>query len=450
MIATLEALLAHAGIWALVAIFLVIMLESSAFLGLLFPGEMAALIAGAMSAAGAFSPSLAFAIVAVGAIAGDLGGYALGRYRGEAVLARWSFARRQYERHRQRLEYYFERWGNATVLAARFVAVGRAFAPFAAGLSEMPARRFVPMAVVSGVLWGGALVGLGFLLGANWRMVETWMWSLGAGMLIMFTLTIAMAALWRWAVARQDEITAAWQRIARRYGIDLAPFVEFVRARLSPSGYLGLHFTVGLLAVGAMAWLFGGVTQDIFAQDPLVHVDRMVASVIANHRTAGLDAFMIVPALLGNSWWLVSVAAFAAIAAAWIGDVPLTMTAALTLGGAYALGYALLRLFSGYSPAVAPSNLVHGFQGFPSVTLTAVTAAYGIAGYALATHSSSWRIKTLAAVVAFYFVMLVGLGTLYRGSLLSASIAGFALGGCWLAVCVTGKITYERLREPQR
>jgi len=74
MIATLEALLAHVGIWALVAIFLVIMLESSAFIGLLFPGEMAALIAGALSATGAFSPSLAFASVAGAAIVGDLGG----------------------------------------------------------------------------------------------------------------------------------------------------------------------------------------------------------------------------------------------------------------------------------------------------------------------------------------------------------------------------------------
>jgi len=36
MIATLEVWLAHTGIWALVAIFLVIMLESSAFIGLLF------------------------------------------------------------------------------------------------------------------------------------------------------------------------------------------------------------------------------------------------------------------------------------------------------------------------------------------------------------------------------------------------------------------------------
>lgn len=447
MIATLQALLADAGIWALVAIFFVIMLESSAFLGLLFPGEMAALIAGALSATGAFSPWLAFAGAAGAAIAGDLGGYALGRYRGQAMLTRWSFAQRQYERHRLRIEYYFERWGSATVLAARFVAVGRAFAPFAAGLSGMRARRFIPMAVVSGLLWGGALVALGFLLGSKWRLVETWARSLGVGILVLFAFTVAMIALWRWTVARQDQLTAAWRGRAQRYGIDLDPFVQFVQARLSPTGYLGIHFTVGLLAIGAMAWLFGGLTQDIFSQDPLVHVDRTVASIVASHRSADLDAFMVVPHLLGNLWWLISVVIASAAASALMGDVTLEVTAGPILTGAYALAYGLQMLLAGFSPNVPPANLVHGFQGFPSITLTAVTAAYGIAAYAVAAHTRSWRIQTLAVVIALYIVALVGLGGLYAGRLLSATIGGLALGGCWLALCLIGNITYTRLRH---
>jgi len=447
MIAALEGLLAHAGIWALVTIFLVVSLESSAFIGLLFPGEVAALIAGALSASGAFSASLAFATVAGAAIAGDIGGYSLGRYRGQAVLTRWSFAQRSYERHRARIESYFERWGSATVLAARFVAVGRAFAPFAAGLSGMPARRFMPMAVISGLVWGGALVAFGFLLGSKWQIVETWARSLGAGILILFGLTFAMIALWRWTVARKDRLTAAWRRNTLRYGINLDGFVDFVRARLSPTGYLGLHFTVGLLAIGAMAWLFGGVTQDIFAQDPLVHVDRAVASIVASHRTADLDALMIVPELLGNLWWLIFVVIASSMASALAGDATLELTAAPILGGAYALAYGLQLLFSGFSPNVPASNLVHGFQGFPSLTLTAVTATYGIAAYAVAAHTRSWRVQTLAVLFAIYLIVLVGLASLYSGRLLSTIIGGFALGGCWLALCLTGNVTYAKLRR---
>src|SRR5216683_416164 len=222
MIAAIQGFLSSVGAWALVAIFLVVALESSVFLGLLFPGEMVALIAGALAASQAFSPWSAFAVVASGAVAGDVGGYTLGRYWGQAVLVRWPFARRQYERHRSRLESYFDWWGMATVLVGRFVAVGRAFVPFTAGLSEMPARRFMPMAVLAGVLWGGAVVGLGYVLGSNWRLVEKWLRSLGAGVLILFAVTVLMILLWRWLAARQSQILAAWQRRAQRYGIDLA------------------------------------------------------------------------------------------------------------------------------------------------------------------------------------------------------------------------------------
>ena len=68
----LQGFLGSVGAWALVPIFLVVTLESSAFLGLLFPGEMVALIAGALAATQAFSPWLAFATFSVGLFGGHV------------------------------------------------------------------------------------------------------------------------------------------------------------------------------------------------------------------------------------------------------------------------------------------------------------------------------------------------------------------------------------------
>ena len=443
----LQGFLSSAGAWALVPIFLVVTLESSAFLGLLFPGETVALIAGALAAAQAFSPWLAFATVASAAVLGDVAGYALGHYWGQAVLDRWPFACRQYERHRARLESYFESWGTATVLIGRFIAVGRAFVPFAAGLSEMPGRRFIPMAVIAGVLWGGVVVALGFVLGSNWRLVGSWLRSLGAGILILFAFTILMVLLWRWLVRHQSEIAAAWQRRARRYGINLTPLLEFIEDRLSPRGYLGLHLTVGLIALAALAWLFGSVTQDIFAQDPLVHVDQRVALFIAQHHTSALDSVASAIAFLGNSWWMLFLIAVVVAGSALAGDISLAITALAVLGGAYGLALGLQSVFSTFSPHVPQPELVHGFTGFPSVTVTAATAAYGMAFYSFAVQSQSWRLQTLGAVATLYVILLIGLGTLYAGQLLSAALGGFASGGCWLAICVTAHITYQRLRS---
>src|ERR1700686_4919043 len=103
MFAAVQRYLAQAGPWSLVVVFVVIVLESSAGLGLIFPGEMMAVIAGAMAADAFFSPWTAFAAVAIAAMTGDIAGYTLGQKKGRAVLKRWAFARRQYEAHRKRL-----------------------------------------------------------------------------------------------------------------------------------------------------------------------------------------------------------------------------------------------------------------------------------------------------------------------------------------------------------
>jgi membrane-associated phospholipid phosphatase len=107
----------------------------------------------------------------------------------------------------------------------------------------------------------------------------------------------------------------------------------------------------------------------------------------------------------------------------------------------------LQSVFSTFSPQVPPTELVHGFTGFPSITVTAATAAYGMAFYSFAVQSQSWRLQTLGAVATLYVILLIGLGTLYAGQLLSAATGGFALGGCWLAICVTAHITYQQLRN---
>jgi VTT domain len=370
----------------------------------------------------------------------------LGRWKGEALLARWRFARRQHERHGRVLESYFARWGAATVLVGRFVAVGRAFIPFTAGLYGMPARQFLPMAVIAGALWGAVVVALGYVVGAHLRLVEQWLGSLGLGIFILFLLTIGAVVLWRWLIKRQDRARAAWHRyIAQPYGVEIEPLLAFVRARLSPAGYLGLHLTVGLAALGAMAWLLGGVAQDIFAQDPLVRVDQMVAIFVARHHTAALDSVTAAASLAGGTWAMVVVVGLTAAALAYAGEYLLALAALPVWGGAYGVGLALRGLFSLFTPDVPASRLIHGFHHFPSVAMVMATAAYGIAGCAVAIYATNWRWRTVGAVAALYIVILIALGAVYRGELLSAVIGGFAAGGCWLAICLTGLLTYQKL-----
>jgi membrane-associated protein len=184
------------GRWALAPIFLVITTESTAFLGLLLPGEMVALIGGALSAKEIFSPWFAFGTVAGGAIFGDIVGYALGHHLGRAALIKCQILWRQYDRHHRQFECYFHRWGIATVLIGRFITAGRVFVPFMAVLSRMAASRFIPMAIVSGSVWGALVVGLGYALGSRWRVARRWLGAAGAVILIIFLVT--MQVIWRY------------------------------------------------------------------------------------------------------------------------------------------------------------------------------------------------------------------------------------------------------------
>ncbi len=448
MFAAIERFLGQAGPWSLVVVFVVIVLESAAGLGLIFPGEAMAVIAGAMAADNFFSPWAAFAVVALAAMIGDLTGYTIGHTKGKAVLARWAFARRQYEKHRKRIEYYFERYGGATVFVGRFVAVGRAFVPFTAGLSGMRLRKFLPMSVLAGLVWASVVVGLGYTLGSNWSLIEKWLKSVSLGVVVLAVLTGLVGGMWRSVARRQTQIVAAWKRyLTGRYGVDLTPFVNFVRARFSPRSYLGLHFTVGLIAVAALAWLFGGIVDIISDQGPLGGLDRTVAMLVAAQRTPALDSAVGVIATLANPIWLAFIVGVGAISYARRREASLSIAALLFLASAYALAYGLQAMFAKHAAHQPELVLVNGFAGFPSAALTASTAGYGMLCYLLAAETDSWRLQTLSVAAALYIIALIGFAGIYSGLALSAIIGGFALGGCWLAICVTGSRTYNRLRS---
>src|SRR3984957_277569 len=448
MFAAIERFLGQAGPWSLVVVFVVIVLESAAGLGLIFPGEAMAVIAGAMAADNFFSPWTAFAVVALAAMIGDLTGYTIGHTKGKAVLARWAFARRQYEKHRKRIEYYFDRYGGATVFVGRFVAVGRAFVPFTAGLSGMRLRKFLPMSVLAGLMWASVVVGLGYTLGSNWNLIEKWLKSVSLGIVVLAVLTGLVGGMWRSVARRQSQIVAAWKRyLTGRYGVDLTPFVNFVRARFSPRSYLGLHFTVGLIVVAALAWLFGGIVDIISDQGPLGGLDRTVAMFVAGQRTPALDSAVSVIATLANPIWLTIIVGVGAISYARRREASLSIAALLFLASAYVLAYGLQAMFAKHAAHQPELVLVNGFAGFPNAALTASTAGYGMLSYLLAAETDSWQLQTLSVAGALYVIALIGFAGIYSGLALSAIVGGFALGGCWLAICVTGSRTYNRLRR---
>src|SRR4051794_25860005 len=104
MTASIPDLLLELPGWAaLLAVFLLPALESSAFIGFVFPGEIAVILGGVAAAAGRMPLPVMIVAAILGAIIGDSVGYAIGKRWGDQMLhgtiGRLPIVRHELQRH---------------------------------------------------------------------------------------------------------------------------------------------------------------------------------------------------------------------------------------------------------------------------------------------------------------------------------------------------------------
>jgi membrane-associated protein len=161
----IDALIEAAGWWSYVVVFAMTAAETSAFLGLLVPGETAILLASAIAGQGDLNVLLLAALVVAGGVTGDNLGYALGhrcKRRPHTRLTR----RIRPGNGMERAQDFLLRRGGTAVFTGRFIGFVRAFLPFAAGASGMPYRRFFFFSTLASLVWGIGNVLLGYFAGA--------------------------------------------------------------------------------------------------------------------------------------------------------------------------------------------------------------------------------------------------------------------------------------------
>ncbi len=193
------------SLWVYALLFAITAGESSAFLGLVIPGEAAVLGAGALAARGELALVPAIAVVVVGAVVGDTIGYSVGKRFGgspqSGPLARvWSCQRMV------RVRTFLDKHGRNTVFLARFVGFFRALVPFAAGAVRMPYRPFLAYNVAGALTWGIGTVLIGYWTGDT--AIGTFESSSR-----YFVAAAAVGALgyllWRWTTRRTRAARAA-------------------------------------------------------------------------------------------------------------------------------------------------------------------------------------------------------------------------------------------------
>ncbi|HJQ93082.1 MAG TPA: DedA family protein [Candidatus Thermoplasmatota archaeon] len=144
-------------------------LESAPAFGLLMPGQVILFGAGMLSGQGLLDPFILAATILVGGFIGDSVGFLLGRRWGVAPLARLPWKFRLTPGGAARLTALFEDHGMKSVVLARFQPIGRAFGPYLAGATGMPAARFLAADAFASALAAGSLVALGYLAGLGFE-----------------------------------------------------------------------------------------------------------------------------------------------------------------------------------------------------------------------------------------------------------------------------------------
>jgi membrane protein DedA with SNARE-associated domain len=169
MIDTVAAHILALPAWvALILVFALPALESSAFLGFIFPGEIALILGGVLAYEGRVPLVAVLAAGIAGAIVGDSVGYAVGRRWGRLLL-NGTVGRFVNHKHLDRGERYLASRGGKAVFFGRFTAALRVMIPGLAGMARMRYRVFLGYNVTGGAAWAVMSVLLGYLAGSGWR-----------------------------------------------------------------------------------------------------------------------------------------------------------------------------------------------------------------------------------------------------------------------------------------
>lgn len=198
--------------WGYVAVFLAVMLEASAFVGLVVPGETVLLAGGFLASQHKLNPWTVAVLGLCGAVIGDSIGYEIGRHFGER-LQRTRLGRKVGDERWERARETLRSHGGKAVLIGRWVGVLRALVPAAAGDSRLPYRTFLLWNVIGALVWAPTVVIVGYVAGSSWEVVDR---AVGWGSLAVVGVLVAAWLLLRRVHRSRHDDTERSPRTARR------------------------------------------------------------------------------------------------------------------------------------------------------------------------------------------------------------------------------------------
>jgi len=151
------------GIWAYLALFVIIFIETGVVVMPFLPGDSLLFAAGAVAATTHLSPFPLFLLLATAAVLGDTANYWIGHSLGPKVFTQKSRWFKQ--EHLERTRAFYDKHGGKTIFLARFIPIIRTFAPFVAGVGQMRYSYFISYNLIGGIVWTAVFIFAGYFFG---------------------------------------------------------------------------------------------------------------------------------------------------------------------------------------------------------------------------------------------------------------------------------------------
>jgi membrane-associated protein len=173
----------------LLGIFIIILIESGFVFGFFLPGDTLLFSAGIFAHVGLFFVQPLIVLCISAAIIGGYIGYFSGKKIGPRLFKKEEslFFKKKYVKT---AEDFYNKYGNLTILFARFIPFVRTFSPIIAGIGNMPKRTFTFFNIIGGIFWPTIVILLGYYVGEKIPYIEFYLLPIMLGVIALSVIPL--------------------------------------------------------------------------------------------------------------------------------------------------------------------------------------------------------------------------------------------------------------------
>jgi membrane-associated protein len=155
-------------VWTYLILFVVIFCETGFVVTPFLPGDSLIFAAAALAALPSHPLNIVWLwlVLCIAAIAGDTVNYWIGHFIGPRAFRKEN-ARILKKKYLDETHEFYEKYGKATIILARFVPIVRTIAPFVAGVGDMTYIHFFAYNVIGGIAWVSLFTLTGYFFGST-------------------------------------------------------------------------------------------------------------------------------------------------------------------------------------------------------------------------------------------------------------------------------------------